>query len=359
MKNQHPEGDPHLGFVYTGCRTTLARQARGQGIEVFDLLADGSLHHRHRHPTAPNPSFLCLDAAAKHLYCAHGDGDAVSAFRIQDNGALLNLGTYACGGNNPVHILASRGGRWLLVANFASGNLASLPIKADGSLDAVAHTLPLPGMPGPHRSQQTGAHPHQLVYHPTGDWLAVPDKGTDRVHAVHLDEASGQLTWMHGSSIAAGSGPRHLVYSGDGRIAWIALELSSQVLAARVCAQRGAFTPFERSSTLPSHYTGENTASGIALSSDESRLYVSNRGHDSIACFVIRDGRLSPGGWQETGGRTPRFITLAPDRRALWVANEGTDTIVRLHVAQPPTVLASTGSPVCIVFKPGVPHESH
>jgi len=359
MENQHSEGGSTPGFVYTGSRTTLARRARGQGIEVFDLLADGSLHHRHHHSTAPNPSFLCLDATARHLYCVHGDGDSVSAFRIQDDGALLDLGTYACGGNNPVHFLASRGGRWLLVANFASGNLATLPIQTDGSLGEVAHTLPLPGKPGPHRNQQTGAHPPQLVYHPTGDWLAVPDKGTDTVHAVHLDEASGRLTWMHDSPLAAGSGPRHLAYSGDGRIAWIVLELSSQVLAARVCAQRGVFTPFERWSTLPAHYTGDNTASGIALSADESKLYVSNRGHGSIACFAVHDGRLSPSGWHETGGTTPRFITLAPDPPALWAANEDADSIVRLHAAQPSTVLARTGSPVCIVFKPGVPHASH
>jgi len=340
--------------VYTGCRTSAARGGRGTGIETYDALGDGRLRPLRHRNAAPNPSFLCLDRQAEHLYAVHGDGATASAFRIHQDGRPEPIGERACGGRNPVHLLISRSGRWLLISNFASGNLASLPILADGSLGEVACSLPLPGEPGPHRTQQLCSHPHQLVYHPVADWIAVPDKGVDAIHIVRLNEETGALEWCRSTGVAAGGGPRHLVFSRDGLFAWIVLELSSQVLAAQVCAASGTFAPFARMSTLPSDYTGDNTASGIVLTPEEDRLYVSNRGHGSVVQFAVQSRHLDQAVWHRTAGKVPRFVSLSPDRQALWVANEDADVIERLSATGEATAIAHTGSPVCIVFPTGV-----
>lgn len=344
---------PPSAVVYTGCRSTAARHGRGTGIGVFGLDGKRQLTALGEQKTQANPSYLTFGANGRVLYAAHGDGTTVSAYLVAEDGGLTPFAQQHCGGRNPVHLLVSRSGRWLMVANYATGTLSTLTIFADGALGTVASSLALPGDPGPHRTQQIGAHPHQLVYHPESDWIAVPDKGTDAIHTVRIDETTGALHWQGSAKLPSGSGPRHLAFSPDGTTAWITLELSSQVLASTVCADSGTFTPTQRLSTLPDSYTGNNTSAGIVLMPDD-RLFVSNRGHGSVVAFNVKDGRLAAPRWHLTHGKVPRFITASPDQRRLWVANEDSDVIECLNGAGPLKPIALTGSPVCIVFKPGV-----
>lgn len=344
----------HLNtFVFTGCRSSAARHGRGKGIGVFALVGPCQTAALGEWETWANPSYLAFGNGARVLYAVHGDGTTVSAYHVTENGGLTPLAQQHCGGSNPVHLLVSRSGRWLVVANYATGNLSTLPILVGGALGTVASSLALPGTPGPHRTQQTGAHPHQLVYHPASDWIAVPDKGTDTVHTIRVDEMTGALQWLDGARMPSGSGPRHLVFSRDGATAWISLELSSQVLAAAVCGAGGKFTPVRRASTVPDAFTGDNTSAGIVLM-PEDRLFVSNRGHGSVVEFDVKNGQLAAPRWHLTHGKVPRFITASPDGQRLWAANEDSDVIECLEGAGPFLPIAFTGSPVCIVFKPGV-----
>jgi 6-phosphogluconolactonase (cycloisomerase 2 family) len=241
----------------------------------------------------------------------------------------------------------------LVVANYATGSVVTIGIEEDGRLIGVQNLIELPGQPGPHRQQQKGSHPHQLAVHPVGGWIAVPDKGCDAIHAVALDEASGRLSHLAKTSVAPASGPRHLVFSKDGRYAWIVLELTSQVLATRVTVD-GEFHAFQRLSTVPASETSETTGSGILLDPTGRALFISNRGHGSVVRFALdpSTGELSSPIWHDAGGRVPRFITFSPDGDVL-VANEDADTIVRLspRTGIPPVILTYTGSPVCIVFQ--------
>ncbi|OZI34634.1 hypothetical protein CAL29_14170 [Bordetella genomosp. 10] len=338
--------------AWVGCRTTRERAARGKGITAFSC-TDNVWSPLQVLGGADNPSYLCLASGGEALYAVHGDGGTVSAFAVQPDGSLALLNRQDCRGRNPVHLILSRSGRWLVVANYATGSVVTIGVEEDGRLSGVRDLIELPGEPGPHRRQQQGSHPHQLVIHPSGRWIAVPDKGCDVIHAIALDEASGLLRHLAMTAVAPGSGPRHLAFSKDGRYAWIVLELTSQVLAARV-TDDGEFHAFQRLTTVPASETGENTGSGILMDPTGHALFVSNRGHGSVVRFAIdpATGELSSPVWRDAGGRVPRFITFSPDGDVL-VANEDTDTIVRLSpcVDIPPIIVARTGSPVCIVFQ--------
>ena len=87
-------------------------------------------------------------------------------------------------------------------------------------------------------------------------------------------------------------------------------------------------------------------------------VYVSNRGHDTIATFAVDDvdGTLSAIGWESTQGNKPRFFTLDPAGVKLYVCNEDSDTIVAFQLDPstglpvPTGVVIKTGSPSCIAF---------
>jgi 6-phosphogluconolactonase (cycloisomerase 2 family) len=349
---------PHLDHpdvayrAYVGCRTTALRNARGRGLEVFDVSSAGRWTHRWTVPAGDNPSYLLLDEERNSMHCVHGDGAEVSSFRVDVDGRLLGLGTQSTGGTNPVHLTMSAGRQWVVVANYASGSVVSLPIQENGSLGPKAHLLELPAKAGPHKTQQRGAHPHQVVLDPSGQWFLVPDKGADAIHTVAIDETTGELRLAATLEVAPGSGPRHLVFRADGIIAWVVLELSSQVLRTRFDAATGRLDPIARTTTVPDCFTGENTGAGIILSRDERHLLVSNRGHGSVVRYDISPtgGALSSPTWTRVQGAVPRFISALPDSEALCVANEDADSIV--CIAGPSLVeqLTTTGSPVCVAL---------
>lgn len=357
-----PSRPPRLAYV--GCRTSRERNARGDGISVYAIEADGRWRLLQLLGGLFNPSFLAFDRTGAILFTVHGDGTEASAFRRAADGTLSFLDKAPTGGRNPVHLTTDPTNRFLLIANHivADGvrsGLAVLPIGADGRLSAPVDVLALDGHPGPHRIEQPFPKPHEVVYDPQQRFIVVPDKGCDRVLVFRLD-AAGKLVEVPGAAAKAreGSGPRHVSFHPSGRFAYVVNELDSTVTAYHFDAGTGRLTPFQILSALPDTFTGDSRASEIEVSADGRFVYASNRGSDTIAVFALdpASGRLTAREWRPSGGRTPRFFALSPEGRALFVANEDGDTILRYAVDRAsgdlsdPTVVARTGSPTCILF---------
>src|SRR5271169_5219081 len=118
----------------------------------------------------------------------------VSAFRIDaKSGELSYLNRQSTQGKNPAHLIADKSNRFVLVANYATGTVAVLPRRNDGSLEPVCHLEVLPGDPGPNRIDQASSHPHELVYDRAQEIIVVPDKGLDRIFSYRFDVAQGRL----------------------------------------------------------------------------------------------------------------------------------------------------------------------
>jgi 6-phosphogluconolactonase len=349
-------------FAYVGCRTAKERNAHGEGIRVFriDPVSDawspiqlvGDL---------VNPSFLAFDRQQKFLYAVHGDMSEISSFRIDANsGELTFLNRQSTEGKNPVHLIADRSNRFIIVANYATGTLTVLPRRDDGALEPVCHLESLPGEPGPNKTDQTFSHPHELVYDRAQKFIVVPDKGLDRIFSYRFDAAQKRLIPSDPGSVKvrSGAGPRHLVFHPSAPLAFVAHELDSSVGVYGYDSDHGALTPVQIIPSVPDRFTGANTAAEIDIAPSGRFLFVSNRGHDSVGTFSIdaSTGRLNPVGWTASEGRGPRFIALGPLGNVLYAANESSDTIVPFRFDEAKGSLTragdvlNSGSPVCIVF---------
>lgn len=352
-------------FAYVGCRTTRERNARGRGLGVYRLDdAAGVWSQIQLLGDLVNPSYLTFGDAGRVLYVVHGDSFEVSAFRVDaGNGTLTFLNQQSTQGRNPVHLAVDPANRFLVVANYATGSLASLPIATDGSLEPVCHLLELTGEQGPHRSGQTCSHPHQVLPEPNGSCFIVPDKGVDTTFIIRLDGESGRLHLDEARRSASrpGAGPRHGVFHPGGCILYVVNELDSTITTFRYHSETRTLHPIEVISTLPAHFFGANSGAAIAVLPSGRFVYVSNRGHDSVAIFAVdpKNFTLRPTGWTPTVGEVPRFMTLDPSGQILFVANEASDTIVAFRVdpasgALTPTgQIVEAGSPVCILFSTG------
>jgi 6-phosphogluconolactonase len=362
-KVQALAGEPGAMLAYVGSRTTKERNARGDGINVYRVdTATGAWTHVQLLKDLVNPSFLAFDTKQRYLYSVHGDGEEVSAFSTDEySGELTFLNRQSCGGKNPVHLTVDQTNSHLMVANYATGSLATLPIDSDGRLGEVTGLVQLPGSPGPHKVEQASSHPHNIPFDPQQGHLVVPDKGLDRIFVFKLDPDQGTLVPNDPPSVAtrSGAGPRHVVFHPTAGFAYVVNELDSTVTTYNYDRVAGSLEPKQILTTLPATFTGENRAAGIGITPSGKFLYASNRGFNQISIFAIDQatGMLSSVGWESTRGKTPRFFTLDPSGKFLYAANETSDTIVGFRIDENTGKLASigtvaqTGSPVCIVFR--------
>lgn len=350
-------------LAYVGGYTTMDRNGRGEGINVYSIDgATGAWRHRQLLRDQANPSWLLLDRPGRVLYAAHGEGLEASAYAIHPaSGELRGLGRQPTGGTNGVRLGIDASERFLVCANYNTGTVATLPIEADGSLGALRDLVALQGTPGPHRTQQTSAHPHDVAFDPRGHFFLVPDKGLDAVFAFRVDPASGKLIPGAPPSVRTrrGAGPRHAAFHPTGPHAYVLNELDSTLTTYRFDAAAGGLTPLQVITTLPPAFTGDNTTSEIAVAPSGRFVYASNRGHDSIVIFRVdaATGVLEPVGWEPTRGKTPRFFALDPAGSFLYAANQDSDTIVAFRVDPHAGTLTATGqvvavgSPSSIVFR--------
>jgi len=343
-------------LVYIGTDTG----GSSQGIYVATLdEATGALSAPRLAAAIGNPGFLVIHPGKPRIYSVAGsraaDGswrEEVAAFSVQADGSLTLLNVQPSEGSGPCHVAVDASGRVLLLANYGGGNVVSYPILDDGSLGPAASTMRHEGA-GIHPQRQQQPHPHAIYPGPTQTRAYVPDLGIDQIRIYGLDAASGQLT-PHLPGHAAtepGGGPRHLAFSPDGRDVYVALELTSRVQGYRVDASTGALQAFGAWSSLPPGASAEgNTAAEILVHPSGRFLYVSNRGHDSIAVFAIapQDGSLRFVEATASGGRTPRSFGLAPGGRFLVAANQNGGNVTTFRIDPERGTLAPTGREVQI-----------
>lgn len=346
-------------FAYVGCYTSRERNGRGEGITVYQIDKSGVWHQIQLYKSI-NPSWLLLDRYHQFLYAAHGDGERISSFAIDKNsGKLVFLNEQPAQGKNGVAMAVDPDNRYIIVANYSSGNVAVLPIYQGGALGPVCAFIQLPDGRGPHPTQQASSHPHHVHFNSTGEFIFVPDKGLDRIYIYRFDKESGQLIENHPSFVTthSGAGPRHLAFYPYRPYIYVANELDSTVTTYQIDAASGELKSIQVIATLPANFTADSVCAEIAVVPSGNYVYVSNRGHDSISMFRVNQdtGMLTALGWQSTQGKTPRFFTIDPCCNMLYAANQDSDSIVAFHIKkdgmlEPTGQVIKSASPSNIVF---------
>jgi 6-phosphogluconolactonase len=237
----------------------------------------------------------------------------------------------------------------LLLANYVAGNVVVYPIQSDGRLTKPSEIIQHSGK-SINAERQDGPHPHSIVVSPDNRFVYVPDLGTDRIVAYDFDSQTGNLTPNPQLTVIVppGSGPRHMVFSPSGKVAYVSLELSSQVMA--LSYEHGHLTEIGSYSTLPLSFDGANTCAEVHITSDSRHVYVSNRGHDSLAVFYVdsKSGGLEQIEVVDTQGDIPRNFGISPDGQWVVAANQNSHSLVsfrRDHSTGKLTVASKTDSP--------------
>jgi 6-phosphogluconolactonase len=340
-------------FVYIG--TYTEHGSKGIYVCAFDP-ATGVLGSPVLAAETSQPSFLVMAADRNFLYAIneinHFDGQstgAVSAFAVDSTtGKLALLNQVSSHDPGPAHIVLDRTGRYVLVANYDGGSVGVFSLLPDGKIGESTGFVRHKGS-SVNRERQEGPHAHAIAMSPDNRFAVVADLGLDELVVYPFDVSRGTLGQPRVVKTDPGAGPRHLVFSRDGRFVYIINELRSTVTVYAYEPGNGAMDPLQTSSTLPSGFAGANTAAEVALSPSGKFLYASNRGDDnSIAVFGIdfSKGTLTLIENVPTGGKTPRNFAIDPSGQWLIAANQDSNTVVVFRINGKTGRLTATGQSI-------------
>lgn len=326
-------------FVYLGCYTHLNNPASpmpSEGIYALHISEEGKLLSTPELLCAQkSPGYFYLTRDQRRLYALSDYGEeakgGVYGYRVEPKSGRLTLFTYQeAPGKGLCHIMLDPPEKNLVAICYPEATVQVYPLNEEGEISPMFCLRRHVGS-GPNKERQEEAHAHCAFFNPAGDRVYVCDLGMDTVFVYTVNPDTGKLHRAIGENIELppGCGPRHLVFSPDGRFMYVACELSSQIMILKR-GERGIYQLEEEVSTLsPDYGAQENYPSAIRLTKDGRFLYVSNRGEDTIACFLVHPdtGRITLQGAFSTMGWYPRDFILTRDERLLIAANQLSDDL--------------------------------
>ncbi len=345
----------------------------GPGILHFRYeTASGRLQGPLAVSSASNASWIIPDRNGARLYAVSEEGagagetfgGSVALFeRVRPYAPLSPSGNAPSLGDHPTHCSLTANSSHLAVANYAAdggGALSLIALDSDGHLGQPTRIEPpsYPTRPGSHPERQASSHVHCAVSSPDGKWLFEADLGHDQVRAyAYAETCSDRPNAVHTLELPPGSGPRHLLFSQDGRFAWLTLELSGQVMA--LAYHDGQLHPLQTLTLAPAGFQGQSAAGALHVSDDGRFLYVVNRGDDNhLYVFECEPhtGLLMQYQRLATRGAETREFALAPDGRFLLLANQ-TENAIRVFTRDVSSgrigdciQTVSVDAPACFVF---------
>ncbi|MEU1531990.1 lactonase family protein [Streptomyces fagopyri] len=302
----------------------------------------------------PDPSYLALSPVHDMLYAVSETADgAVAAYRVggdkpEPAGPLVPVG-----GSGPTHLSVFAG--HVLIANYGSGSVTAVPVRADGTLAGAPTSVLQHTGSGPHTRRQKDPHAHQVQSDPSGRWAVSVDLGTDSVRVCTLE--GGRLALHREFALRPGSGPRHLAFHPRGEHAYVLNELAPTVTVCRWNALEGSLRPVGETPVLTGVPDGDAYPSGIVVSPDGRFVWTATRGQDAVS--VLTPDATGEGlrlvATVPCGGVWPRALALDPSGRFLYVANERSGDVTWFAVDPDTGVPRRAGSvPVpaasCVVF---------
>ena len=316
-----PEEDGICRFVLDTERETLARTHAWQGFSNPSYLI--------RHPERPEIYAVEELSPEGRIVSARLEGDQLTVEdRVSSHGA------------DPCHLCLWPDGKTLVACNYTDGSFAVYRVGQEGTLTLTQAEKKAGGSVHPRR--QECAHMHFSAWR--GGLSYMVDLGTDRVYLRRADESRNMLAGETAFiPLPPGCGPRHIAFGEEGFL-YIVSELQNRVLV------------FERRDQQYRLIQTVDTARdglAAAIRYQDHRLFVSNRGEDSVVMYAVDEhGLLTALDRCPTGGRIPRDIYVTDGH--IIVCNQGSSLLTVLRLTpdrmriQPTALRCGLPAPTCV-----------
>lgn len=338
---------------------TYTKTCESKGIYVYEFDAKtGDFSLKSNTENILNPSYLTVSNNNKFIYSVSENDkkSSVSAFGYNSKTGKLDFLNYQNpNGLNPCYIINDD--KNIITANYSSGNISVLAKNSDGSIGEVKQVVQHIGK-SVNAKRQEAPHAHMVYFSPDKKYVLANDLGTDKVYSYKYNpnSATEVLKLKSSFDIKPGSGPRHLIFSKDGKYVYVLQELDGTITSFSYTD--GLLDKVSETTVVATDFKGDIGAADIHTSPDGKFLYATNRGtaNDISAFKILKNGKLEFVQRISTSGKGPRNFNIDPTGNFLLVGHQYSNEIVIFKRDKTTGMLTSTGkkielcSPVCLVF---------
>ncbi len=314
-------------FLYVGSFTGAAANGHpdgkepSKGIYMARFNAEtGALSSPVLAAEVANPTFLAVSSNQRFLYAiTESDPEAfVSSYEIDPHtGGLRMLNRLPSGGSVTAYLSLEKTDRFVLLANYGSASVTIIQINADGSLGKLTSFVQHAARHTPGVATPPVPRPHATIASPDNRFVVVPDLELNKIFVYKFDAEKGVLTYpAKVTGLTPNDGPRHFVFSPDGKFGYLIAETSGNVEVFRWDAASGTLSPVQTAASFPKGLDATNMSGEIGITPNGKFLYESNRrthgpshdlGPDSIVAYQV-----NPGDWSIDQGSRCRHGRVYP-----------------------------------------------
>lgn len=345
--------------IYNLIIGTYTNSCESKGIYVYDFSTDsGDFSLKATTENVINPSYLTVSQGNDFVYSVNENGkeSTVSSFGFNPKSGKLNfLNKQETNGADPCYIINDD--KNVISANYSGGNITVFGKNADGSLTKAKQIIQHSGK-SLNEKRQESAHVHMTYFSPDKKFVLVNDLGMDKILMYKYDKNASKdvLTLKETIDTKKGSGPRHLVFSNDGKFVYVLHELDGSLTTYKY--KNGSLKFLQETTVVAKDFHDETSAADIHISPDGKFLYATNRGDaNTINTFAInKKGTLDLVNQIDTKGKGPRNFVIDPTGKFLLVGHQYTNNVMIFKIDKTTGKLSDTGkrielcSPVCLVF---------
>ncbi|MDP9955776.1 6-phosphogluconolactonase (cycloisomerase 2 family) [Epilithonimonas hungarica] len=303
-----------------------------------------------------NPGYITVSPDGKYIYASSDaktpNYGTVSSFAFDaDKKSLTFLNQQKTGGENPVYVNIDKSGKWLINATYNQATISVFPLLENGKIDSIAQHFTFTEGSGVDPKRQEKAHTHSAVFSPDYKTVLFADLGADKILQYPFDPTQKQPLIDNQSTFIntkPGSGPRHITFNKDGKLAYSIEELAGMISVYDFSENK--LEEIQRIPTHPDEIKEGFESSDIHISPDGKFLYASNRGKENnIAIFKIKEnGTLESIGYQSVKGKHPRTFAIDETGKFIIVTNVISQNVTVFKRNLDTGMLKKVGKPVKI-----------
>ncbi|MCI2791991.1 MULTISPECIES: lactonase family protein [Staphylococcus] len=311
------------GFVGTYTK------ASGKGIYRFDLdESQGTISNVETGYELEGSTYINQHQDFLYAVTKEEDGEdcGITSFKIKEDGTLGYINDCLVSRGNGCYVEATSNGEYVFEACYGAGLARLYKINSQfGHIEGLMHELKHDYETGP-KERQDAPHVHMMKETPDHQYVVALDLGTDKLvtYQFGMDGLKEYAVY----DFEPGDGPRHIAFHEDGKHAYVVHELSNYVSV--MTYEDGEFKELERHLTIPESFDGDTKLAAVRLSHDQKFVYISNRGHDSIAIFKVTEAAkgLELVDIVKSGGSFPRDFNISLSDDYLVCAHQEDDSVL-------------------------------
>lgn len=225
MKAREPNGA--VKYVTTAESIDVYRTQAGQSRKIQSL-------------PSQHPSSLTLDITGRYLFALNEIEDfqglptgSVESYNVDPGTGKLDRisrSPLSLSATMPSQLTLSPDGQHLVVAVYGGGLYNVLLVRSNGEIGGITQVIKEIGR-SVRRGPQSSAHPHSVVFHPSGVFVIGTDTGADRINVFRIQD--GHMTCVHRLATVPGAGPTGLTLDASGSNVVVKHKFSSSVARYR------------------------------------------------------------------------------------------------------------------------------